>query len=95
MPFFVVGAVSHSGEMAAEFFALVEFPTGYRRRAALKGGSLYDEVPPTRVAADFRTRFKAGIQTIVARTAGGIMASMGSPVSFSGQGGPWCRLLDS
>ena len=92
LPLFVAGAMSHGGKMAPEFFLLVEFLTAYRRRAAMKNGALYDGIPPARVAADIRTRFKAGIQTIVARTAGRIMASTGIPGSFSGQGGPRRRV---
>jgi hypothetical protein len=38
-------------------------------------------------------RFKAGIQTIIARTAGRIMASTGIPGTFSGPGGPRRRQM--
>jgi hypothetical protein len=51
----------------------------YRRRSAKVGGVLYDGAPSAWVAEEFRTRFKAGIQTIIARTAGRIMASTGIP----------------
>jgi hypothetical protein len=53
--------------------------TGYRRRAAKVGEALYDGAPSAWVAEDFRTRFKAGIQTIISRSAGRITASMGIP----------------
>ena len=85
-PNFYAGAVSHSGEMACDFFKLVEWITRYRKRAAMKGGALYDGTPPARAAAEFRKRFKDGIQTIVARTNGRIMASAGIPGSFCGPG---------
>jgi hypothetical protein len=64
-----------------------------RRRAAKVGGALYDEAPSAWVAEEFRTRYKAEIQTIIARTAGRIMASTGIPGTFSGQGGPRRRQL--
>ena len=56
--------------------------TAQRKLAARKGGALYDGTPPARAAAEFRKRFKDGIQTIVARTSGRIMASAGVPGSF-------------
>jgi hypothetical protein len=92
LPVFVAGAVSHSGEMALELINF-KWVTGYRRRAAKAGGALYDGAPPAWVAEEFRTRFKAGIQTIIARTAGRIMASTGIPGTFSGQGGPRRRQM--
>jgi hypothetical protein len=93
LPVFVAGAVSHSGEMAPELITFIEWVTGYRRRAAKVGGALYDGAPSAWVAEEFRTRFKAGIQTIIARTAGRIMASTGIPGTFSGQGGPRRRQM--
>jgi hypothetical protein len=68
LPVFVAGAVSHSGEMAPELITFIEWVTGYRRRAAKVGGALYDGAPSAWVAEEFRTRFKAGIQTIIARS---------------------------
>jgi hypothetical protein len=79
LPVFVAGAVSHSGEMAPELITFIKWVTGYRRRAAKVGGALYDGAPSAWVAEEFRARFKAGIQTIIARTAGRIMASTGIP----------------
>jgi hypothetical protein len=70
-----------------------EWVTGYRRRAAKVGGALYDGAPSAWVAEVLNTRFKAGIQTIIARTAGRIMASTGIPGTFSGQGGPRRRQM--
>jgi hypothetical protein len=93
LPVFVARAVSHSGEMAPELIKFIEWVTGYRRRAAKVGGALYDGAPSAWVAEEFRTRFKAGIQTIIARTAGRIMASTGIPGTFSGQGGPRRRQM--
>jgi hypothetical protein len=93
LPVFVAGAVSHSGEMAPELINFIEWVTGYRRRAAKVGGALYDGAPSAWGAEELRTRCKAGIQTIIARTAGRIMASTGIPGTFSGQGGPRRRQL--
>jgi hypothetical protein len=75
-----------AGDLAPELITFIEWVTGYRR-AAKVGGALYDGAPSACVAEEFRTRFKAGIQTIIARTAGRIMASTGIPGIFSGQGG--------
>jgi hypothetical protein len=79
--------------MAPELIKFIEWVTGYRRRAAKVGGALYDGAPSAWVAEEFRTRFKAGIQTIIARTPGRIMASTGIPGTFSGQGGPRRRQM--
>jgi hypothetical protein len=81
--------------MALELITFIEWVTGYRRRAAKVGGALHDAygAPLAWVAEEFRTRIKAGIQTIIARTARRSMASMGIPGTFSGQGGPRRRQM--
>jgi hypothetical protein len=93
LPVFVAGAISRRGELAPELIRFIEWVTGYRRRAAKVGGALYDGAPSAWVAEEFRTRFKAGIQTIITRTGGRIMASTGIPGTFSGQGGPRRRQM--
>jgi hypothetical protein len=65
--------------MAPEFITFIEWVTGYRQRDVKVDGALYDGAPSAWVAKEFHTRFKAGIQTIIARTAGQIMASTGIP----------------
>jgi hypothetical protein len=83
LPVFVAAAaVSHTGEMAPELFTFIEWVTGYRRRAAKVGGSLYDGTPPARVAAELPYRWADY----------GIYYT-GIPGSFSGQGGPRHRQI--
>jgi hypothetical protein len=50
---------------------------GHRKRAARKGGLLYDGHPPGRVATDFRKNLKDAIQVTAARTIGHYIAATG------------------
>jgi hypothetical protein len=74
---FLAAALSHSGEMSSGLFDLVEWITGHRKRAARKGGLLYDGRPPSRVAAEFRKNLKDAIQVTAARTIGHYIAATG------------------
>jgi hypothetical protein len=74
---FLAAALSHSGEMSSGLFDLVEWITGHRKRAARKGGLLYDGRPPSRVAAEFRKSLKDAIQVTAARTIGHYIAVTG------------------
>ena len=72
---FKAAALSHSGEMSSDMFDLVEWVVGHRKKAARKGGSLYDGRRPGRVAAEFRKELKDAIQVTAARTIGHYIAS--------------------
>jgi hypothetical protein len=77
VPLFKAAALSHIGEMSTGMFDLVEWITGHRKRAARKGGSMYDGRIPNRVAADFRRDLKDAIQVTAARTIGRYIAATG------------------
>ena len=83
---FYAAAASHSGELAPDYFDLIEWLVGHKRRHARKGGTDYDGRRMQTVTADFRKRLKDGVQCITAAAIGGIMASAGYWTAAAGPG---------
>ena len=69
--------MSNGGEMAGDTFDLVEWITGNYLHSCRFGGSNYCGRKPKVMAAEFRERFKTGLQAITAKGIGRIMATTG------------------
>ena len=77
-PKLLAGIITHTGEFSEDIFALVELVAKKAKANALDAPSL-DGIPPSRVAAEIRTRFKDALAVVNARGVGRALLEAGLP----------------